>query len=420
MRSEWTAMPSGGTGAGAGTCTRTVRLPGHRRRLATAAVAFAFWTTMVGTTVPTPLYPLYERAFGFSSSAATVVFAVYAGGVVVGLLVLGRLADQVGRRPVLAAALLLSVAAAALFLLAQGLTALLAGRVLSGLSAALITAAATAGLTELAPAARRARAGILALAANMGGLACGTLLGGITAQYAPAPLRILWGAQGALAVIALIGLVAVPETVTPTGRVSLGVQRLRVPAAARGPFLRSALVSGSGFAVLGVFASVSALFLAELGVSNLAASGLMVGLAFLGTAAGQLLVGALGTRNALPAACCGLVVAATLIATALLGRLLVPLIAASVLTGLATGAAVGDGVTGIAASVAPERRGEAYSAFFVILYAMLAAPAVGVGALAAAYGPTAAGTVFSAAVAALAAAVLAALVRARARAPEGA
>ncbi|MFD7257936.1 MFS transporter [Streptomyces sp. NPDC059874] len=392
---------------------RAVRLSDRRRRLATAAVAYAFWITMVGTTVPTPLYPLYERTFGFSSFAATVVFAVYACGVVGGLLVLGRLSDQIGRRPVQAAALLMSVAAAVMFLLAEGLTALLVGRVLSGLSAALITAAATAGLTELAPAARRAGAGILALAANMGGLACGTVLSGVTAQYAPAPLRILWGVQGALAVVALIGLVAVPETVVPTGRGSLGVQRLRVPAAVRGAFLRSALVSGSGFAVLGVFASVSGLFLAEVRVRNLAVAGVVVAFAFLGTGAGQLLVSGLGARAALPVACCGLVVAAALIATALLGKLLVPLIAASVLTGLATGVAVRDGVTLIATSVAPERRGEAFSAFFVILYAMLAAPAVGVGVLVEAYGLTTAGTVFTATVAALAAAVLAALVRDR-------
>ncbi|MFG2986482.1 hypothetical protein ACGFYQ_35440 [Streptomyces sp. NPDC048258] len=154
-------------------------------------------------------------------------------------------------------------------------------------------------------------------------------------------------------------------------------------------------------------------FLAEVQVRDLAVSGVVVALAFLSAGAGQLLVGGLGARAALPVACCGLIVAAALIATALLGRLLVPLIAAAVLTGLATGVAVRDGVTRIATSVAPERRGEAFSAFYVILYAMLATPAVGVGVLVEAYGLTTAGTVFAAAVAALAAAVLAALVRAR-------
>ena len=84
-------------------------------------VAFAFWITLVGTTVPTPLYPLYELEFGFSSLTVTVVYALYALGVVVGLLVFGRLSDQIGRRPVILIALLLSVAADAVFLAAVDL-----------------------------------------------------------------------------------------------------------------------------------------------------------------------------------------------------------------------------------------------------------------------------------------------------------
>lgn len=414
FRPEWVAMPP--TDAVA----PPVRVSDRRRRLATTAVAFAFWITMLGTTVPTPLYPLYERALGFSSLMATVVFAVYAFGVVAGLLLFGRLSDQVGRRPVQLAALLLSVAAAVVFLLAQDLALLLTGRVLSGLSAALITGAASASLTELAssgptelaPATRRARAGVLALAANMGGLACGTLLGGVIAQLGPAPLRLPWIAQGVLAIVALIGLATVPETAVPTAQVSIAPQRLHVPADIRGVFLRSALTAGAGFAGLGVLASMTGLFVAaELHSRNHFLAGLVVALAFLGTGSGQLLVRVLGARAALPLACIGLIIAAVLIAGALLATLLVPLLAASVIVGLATGVAVGDGVTRIATGVASERCGEVFSAFFVILYVMLAVPAVGVGVLTEACDLTTAGAVFAALVAALEIAVLARLVR---------
>lgn len=79
---------------------------------ATAIVAAAFWVTMMGTTIPTPLYPRYEAAFHFSSLMVTVAFAVYALGVVAGLLCFGSLSDRLGRRPVTAAALLLAGAAA--------------------------------------------------------------------------------------------------------------------------------------------------------------------------------------------------------------------------------------------------------------------------------------------------------------------
>ncbi|MFJ5830768.1 MFS transporter [Streptomyces sp. NPDC093089] len=102
-------------------------------------MAFVFWVVMAGTTVPTPLYPLYGERFGFSPMTVTVVFAVYAMGVVAGLLVFGRLSDQVGRRPVLIGAVLLAAAAAGVFLGAEQVGALLVARVVSGFSAALVT-----------------------------------------------------------------------------------------------------------------------------------------------------------------------------------------------------------------------------------------------------------------------------------------
>ncbi|MFD5066285.1 MFS transporter, partial [Streptomyces sp. NPDC058394] len=212
--------------------------PGPRRRLATAAVTFAFWITMAGTTAPTPLYPVYGEEFGFSPITVTVIFAVYALGVVVGLLAFGRLSDQVGRRPVLVAATLLSVGAAGVFLTADGVAVLLVARVLSGFSAALVTGAATAALTELLPREGRVRPATLALFANMGGLACGSLLVGILADVAPAPLRTPWIVMLALAAIGLVGVASTRETATHRSGLTLRFQPLRIPSEIRSDFLR--------------------------------------------------------------------------------------------------------------------------------------------------------------------------------------
>ena len=68
------------------------------RRFGFAAAAFALAIGMLGTTLPTSLYPLYRQRFGFSELMITVIFATYAVGVIASLLLFGRLSDQIGRR----------------------------------------------------------------------------------------------------------------------------------------------------------------------------------------------------------------------------------------------------------------------------------------------------------------------------------
>ena len=406
-------MPTPDPARTPGTPPRPPRSPGA----ASALAAFAFWATMVGTTVPTPLYPRYQQAFGFSALMVTVIFAVYALGVVAALLVLGRLSDEIGRRPVIALALLLAAGAAGLFLAADGLVWMLTARVLSGLSAALITGSATAALLDLAAPGRKARAQSLAIAANMGGLACGTLLSGLLAQWAGSPLRLPWLVTLGLVALAAAGLTLLPETGARPAGFRLRPQALRVPAAIRPAFLRAALAAGSGFAVLGVLTAVTGLFLGRvLHFEDPALTGLVVFLAFACTALGQFAARALPQAGALPVACAGLVLATALISVALLGASLPALLAGAAVNGLATGVAVGNGLGVINPGTPPQRRGEVVSTFFAILYAMLSVPVIGVGVLIQLSGLRTAGVTFSALVAALALAVALTL---RRTAPDG-
>ncbi|WP_063788021.1 MFS transporter [Streptomyces sp. NRRL B-1140] len=380
--------------------------------LAVFSVAFAFWITMAGTTAPTPLYPLYGEEFGFTPFTVTVVFAVYALGVVLGLLVFGRLSDQVGRRPVLVAATLLSVVAAVVFLLAHSVAAMLVARVVSGFSAALVTGAATASLAERLGQHSRIKPATLALFANMGGLACGTLIAGILADLAPSPLRTPWVVMLALAAIGMLGVLVNQESSAHRSGFSLQVQPLHVPAEIRSDFLRSAMAAGAGFAVLGVLTAVTGLFLGTvLHESSHALTGLVVFIAFACTALGQLLVRTLKPATALPASCLGLIVAAGLIAAAMATSTLAPLLVGAAVNGLATGIAVGHGIGGITTRSAPQHRGASVSTFFAILYSMLAVPAIGVGVLIRETSLRPAGETFSAVVAALSLGVLLSLVR---------
>jgi len=110
---------------------------------------------MLGTTLPTPLYDIYQAQWHFSAAIVTVTFAVYAAGVLLSLLLTGRASDQAVRKLVLAAALGCSALSTVVFILAPNVGVLMAGRILSGVSAGLMTGTATATLTELIPASGR-------------------------------------------------------------------------------------------------------------------------------------------------------------------------------------------------------------------------------------------------------------------------
>src|SRR5438045_9505833 len=97
-----------------------------------AVVAYAFGVTMLSTTLPTPLYRLYQHQLGFSELTVTMVFAAYAVGVLVALLAFGNLSDAVGRRRVLLAGLGAATLSAAVFLAESTLPLPFVGRVLSG------------------------------------------------------------------------------------------------------------------------------------------------------------------------------------------------------------------------------------------------------------------------------------------------
>src|ERR1051325_5906932 len=98
------------------------------------AVSFAFLSLTALSTAPSALYRLYASHDGFGSFTITIVYAVYVVGVVVSLLLSGHVSDWYGRRPVLAAALVLAIGAAIVFMTSESLVGLISGRVLIGIA----------------------------------------------------------------------------------------------------------------------------------------------------------------------------------------------------------------------------------------------------------------------------------------------
>src|SRR6202012_1421739 len=92
------------------------------------ATAFAFGAVLAYNAVPAPLYSIYQRRDGFSSLMLTVVFSVYAVGVVLSLFTSGHLSDWHGRRRPFVVSLVLCIASGIVFLLWRDLPGLLVGR----------------------------------------------------------------------------------------------------------------------------------------------------------------------------------------------------------------------------------------------------------------------------------------------------
>ncbi|HEX4715348.1 MAG TPA: MFS transporter [Ktedonobacteraceae bacterium] len=374
------------------------------RRLGFVLVAYAFAVTMMGTTLPTPLYPIYQQEIGFSSLVVTVIYASYAIGVIAALLLFGQLSDEIGRRWVLLPGLLLSAASALAFLFAGSLVPLFVGRVLSGLSAGIFTGTATATLVDLAPPDGQRRATLIATGVNIGGLGLGPLLAGLLSQYAVLPLRLVFIVDLALLVPAVVGVVfIIPEPVEEKATVRLRPQRLRVPAQVRATFIRAAIPGFAGFAVLGLFTAVAPVFLNRtLNLPNHALTGLVVFAVFASSTFGQLILERFPQLLVLPAGCVGLIIGMALVASGLQVHSLALLVVGSVIAGLGQGLSFRAGLAAINAQSPAAQRSEIASSFFVVLYVAISFPVIGVGIAAQAFGLQLAGVAFSAIVAILA------------------
>lgn len=343
-------------------------------------VAYLFAATMMGNTLPTPLYVLYQAKWHFSSGMVTLVFATYAAGVVAALLLAGRSSDQVGRRPVLAAALGLSAASAVAFILASGLVWLFVGRFLSGLSAGLVTGTGTAALTELAGTASVRRASIMATGAATGGLGLGPLVAGLFAQFGPNPTVLVFEVYLLLLAVAAVGLALVPETVTTRRRLDLHFVGFRIPESAKGQFIAAAAAGFAALALLGLFTALAPSFLGGvLHLRNLAVGGALVCLLFAASTVTQIALGGRPTKSSTRLGLSLYIAALALIVGALQQSSLTIFVVGTIVAGVAVGAAFIGSLSTANRLAPPEIRGQVVSTYFTVAYVGLTIPVITVG-----------------------------------------
>jgi Major Facilitator Superfamily len=350
--------------------------------------ALAFLVNMGFSAVPTPLYALYEQRDHFSTFMVTIVYAVYAVGVIGSLFLGGHVSDWVGRKRVFVPALLVNVLSAVIFLLAPSLPGLLVARVVSGVSVGLTTATATAYLAELhvgifSPQFPRSprRAQVVATAANLGGIGVGPLAAGLLAQFAPQPLRLPYLVFGGVLIVLALLVAVAPETaVRPDPAPAWRPQRIAVPRAARRAFFAATAAGVAAFAVFGVFNSLAPSFLAgDLHEHSAAVAGAVAFAAFASGAVAQILLARLGVTATLRVSMVILVPGLGLLTGGMWSASLALFVIGGILTGAGAGLVFRGALVAAGAAAPPESRAEVMSGFFLGAYIGLSVPVVGLG-----------------------------------------
>jgi MFS family permease len=137
----------------------------------------------MGATAIVPMLPVYIRHLGGSDALAGVVMAAFFAAGVLSQYPIGRLADRIGRRPVLLAGLVTYSVASFSFLLPITATMAIGLRALQGVGAGAATVAALAMISGSVAVERRGRAFAAIYGGELAGMAVGPLVGSVVGVH---------------------------------------------------------------------------------------------------------------------------------------------------------------------------------------------------------------------------------------------
>ncbi|MBV9138730.1 MAG: MFS transporter [Hyphomicrobiales bacterium] len=356
-----------------------LRRPVLKRTSSFWLLGYAFLMLFVGTTIPTPLYRVYQGELHFSSGVLTLIFAVYVLFLIPSLLTFGQISDRIGRRAVILLGFSLGALGAAIFAGAEGLAPLFLARALQGISTGVVAGAGTAAMLELEPRGNRQRAAFAVSVANSSGAALGPLFGGILAQYGPWPTRLPYLIYLVLMLpIAALGFM--PETVSQRRPFALELRLPAVPAEIRTQFAFASAVSFTVWAAAGLFLTLAPGYVQLLlGLGNLAIGGAFVSLMLFASSGAQVLSRRLTHKASITIGLILLPIGLASLALANPWQSGAMLLAGA----LIVGAGHGFGYLGAMVLInrlAPEaRRAEVASGFYIVSYLGVAVPVIAVG-----------------------------------------
>src|SRR3954449_11628445 len=155
-------------------------------RIGFVGAACSLVAVFAASASPIPLYELYRRTDGLSHADLSLTAVAYFVAVMVTLVVFGRLSNQVGRRPVALAALVVTAAGTLVLTSVHSTGPLIGGRALQGIGCGLASSALAAFIVDSAPASPSWLGSAVTTGAPMVGLTLGALGSGALVEYGPA------------------------------------------------------------------------------------------------------------------------------------------------------------------------------------------------------------------------------------------
>jgi len=367
--------------------------------LASLTVSF-----LAGSSLPTPLYPLYQSLWGLTPMTITVVFGVYALGVLAALLFAGRLSDHLGRRPVLISAALMQLVVMAMFATAAGAASLIAARLLQGLTTGAALSAVGAAMIDL----NKGRGTTANAVAPPFGSALGGIIGGFFVQFLPAPTELVYAALAAVFAAQSVGLVLMKEPISPRPGTWQSLKpQFSLPAAAREPLLLALPVLIAVWALAGLYASLGpALVRAMLGSNAPLLGGLAIFVLAATGGTAVLLLKDLEPRRMMALGASALLVGIAIVTWAMTHNSTLVFFLGTALAGVGFGPGFQGAVRSVVSVVAPHERAGTLSIVFIVSYISFGVPAIIAGSMVRRAGLMPTAQVFSAVVMALAAAAL--------------
>lgn len=345
---------------------------------AASVLALALWSSGA----PSVLYPLYAEKWDLTPVVVTTVFATYQLALIVVLPLFGNLSDLFGRRRIMITGIALIGVSALVFAFAPHVGFLYAGRVLQGAGAGLAMGAATASLIENNTTSSPRFASAIATVATATGLTLALLLSGLFAEYLPLPLLWSYIVLLVLSVASIAALLATPDD-RPAQVTRWRPQAPFVPAGIRIGFVVATLAVSLAYCVGAIFLSLGAHMIDQFThTDDTALVGILLAVssAFIGITG--LFLARFPARSLIWAGI-GLTLVSLALMTAASALQSLPLFLLWCVGGGVAYALMFTGGLALINRLAPEHhRGSTLSFLYLIAYALQAATAIGVGAVA--------------------------------------